>query len=292
METKFKGTGVAIVSPFHEDGKVNFNSLQKLIEHLIGNKINYIVSMGTTGESVTLSKEEKKEILKFTVEKVQKRVPIVVGIGGNNTAEIVKSIDGSDLNGVDAILSVSPYYNKPTQEGIFQHYKTIATNAPLPIIIYNVPGRTSSNILAATTLRMAHEIDNILGVKEASGDLVQCMEIVRDRPQGFMVISGDDALTLPMIGFGMDGVISVVANAFPREFSDMVQSALNREFKEAQKLHFSLLEIMDLLFAEGNPGGVKAALKIIGICDHEVRQPLVKVSDDLYQKIEEAIQKR
>lgn len=286
---KFKGTGVAIVTPFNEDKSVDYNSLEKLVEHLIANGIDYLVVQGTTGESVTLTKEEKVETLAFIQKVNNGRLPIVLGIGGNCTATVVDAFQSTDLTGVEAILSVSPYYNKPTQEGIYQHYKAIAEISSLPIILYNVPGRTASNILPETTLRLARDFDNIVAVKEASGSLEQCMEIINNKPEGFLVISGDDALTLPMIASGGDGVISVLANAFPKGFSTMVNSALNSDMKEAKKNHYKYFEMIHYLFVEGNPAGVKAALKLLGITGDTVRLPLVNVSDKTFNKIKELI---
>lgn len=286
---KFKGTGVAIVTPFNKDKSVDYNSLEKLVEHLITNGIDYLVVQGTTGESVTLTNEEKKETLAFIIKVNNGRLPIVLGIGGNCTATVVEAFKSTDLTGVDAILSVSPYYNKPTQEGIYQHYKAVAEVSALPIILYNVPGRTSSNILPETTLRLARDFDNIIAVKEASGSIEQCMDIINNKPDNFLVISGDDALTLPMIACGGDGVISVLANAFPKGFSDMVSNALNSDMKEAQKLHYKYFEMIHYLFVEGNPAGVKAALKLLGITGDDVRLPLVNVGEKTFDKIKELI---
>jgi 4-hydroxy-tetrahydrodipicolinate synthase len=286
---KFKGTGVAIVTTFNSDKSVDYNSLEKLVNHLIDNGINYLVVQGTTGESVTLTKEEKKETLAFIQKVNNGRLPIVLGIGGNCTTTVVDAFQTTDLTGVDAILSVSPYYNKPTQEGIYQHYKAIAGVSTLPIILYNVPGRTSSNILPETTLRLARDFDNIIAVKEAAGSLEQCMEIINNKPDEFLLISGDDALTLPMIASGGDGVISVIANAFPKGFSGMVKSALNDDMKTAQELHYQYFEMIHYLFVEGNPAGVKAALKILGIAGDTVRLPLVNVGQKTFDKIKELI---
>ncbi|MBL4593277.1 MAG: 4-hydroxy-tetrahydrodipicolinate synthase [Flavobacteriales bacterium] len=286
---KFKGTGVAIVTPFNEDKSVDYNSLEKLVEHLITNGIDYLVVQGTTGESVTLTNEEKKETLAFIIKVNNGRLPIVLGIGGNCTATVVDAFKLTDLTGVDAILSVSPYYNKPTQEGIYQHYKAVAEVSTLPIILYNVPGRTSSNILPETTLRLAQDFENIIAVKEASGSLEQCMEIINNKPAGFLVISGDDALTLPMIASGGDGVISVLANAFPKGFSDMVKCALSSDMKGSQELHYKYFKMIHYLFVEGNPAGVKAALKILGITGDVVRLPLVNVSNKTYSTIKDLI---
>ena len=286
---KFKGTGVAIVTPFNQDKSVDYNALEKLIEHLIANGIDYLVVQGTTGESVTLTKEEKKETLDFVIKINNGRLPIVLGIGGNCTATVVEAFKSTNLTGVDAILSVSPYYNKPTQEGIYQHYKAVSAASSLPIILYNVPGRTSSNILPATTLRLAKDFKNIIAVKEASGSLEQCMEIINNKPSDFLVISGDDAITLPLIASGGAGVISVIANAFPKGFSDMVRCALNYDLVEAQKLHYNYFEMIHYLFVEGNPAGVKAALKILGITGDTVRLPLVNVGEKTFNKIKELI---
>lgn len=291
MRKKLKGTGVAIVTPFGKEKKVDYKALGKLTEHLISGGIEYLVVQGTTGESVTLTKEEKIAVLDFIIEINKKRVPLVLGIGGNNTDELIHSFAHFNFDQVDAILSVSPYYNKPTQEGIYQHYKALAAESPRPIVLYNVPGRTASNITADTTLRLANDIENIIGIKEASGDLNQMMKIIKNRPGDFLVISGDDALTLPIIAAGGDGVISVVANAFPRIFSDMVRAALNSDFESARKNHYRLLPVTEMVFAEGNPGGVKAALKILGICDDVLRLPLVNISPALFEKIKTEIHK-
>jgi len=284
---KFIGTGVAIVTPFKKDKSVDYNALEKLVNHLINNGIDYLVVQGTTGESVTLSKTEKAEILAFVIKVNNGRLPIVLGIGANCTATVVDALKTTNLNGVDAILSVSPYYNKPTQEGIYQHYKAVSEASKLPIILYNVPGRTSSNITAETTLRLANDFENIIAVKEASGSLEQCMEIINNKPDGFLVISGDDALTLSFIASGGNGVISVIANAFPKGFSDMVSSALKHDMINAQKLHYKYFEMIHYLFVEGNPAGVKAALNVLNITGIDVRLPLVDVSENTFNKIKE-----
>ena len=286
---KFKGTGVAIVTPFNEDKSVDYKGLEKLVEHLIANGINYLVVQGTTGESVTLSKQEKEETLAFIIKINNGRLPIVLGVGGNCTSTVVEAFKSTDFTGVDAILSVSPYYNKPTQEGIYQHYKAVAAASKLPIILYNVPGRTSSNILAETTVRLAKDFDNIIAVKEASGSLEQCMEIINTAPSDFLVISGDDALTLPMIASGGHGVISVLANAFPKGFSGMVGSALTNDMDTARDLHYKYFSMIDLLFCEGNPAVVKAALKDLGIIGDAVRMPLVNVSEKTKNSIKDLI---
>jgi 4-hydroxy-tetrahydrodipicolinate synthase len=283
---KFSGTGVAIVTPFRNDGSIDFKSLGKLLEHLIRNGVNYIVPLGTTGESVTLSKDEKKAVVNFVTDTVNCRVPVVVGIGGNNTQEILDAVSSFDFNNVDGLLSVSPYYNKPSQQGIFAHFKAIAGVSPVPVIIYNVPGRTGSNITAETTVKLAKEVKNIVAVKEASGNMAQVMQIIRDKPKDFQVISGDDMLTLPMMAMGATGVISVIANACPKPFSDMVNLALGGHFDKAASIHYKLFELMIALFEEGSPSGVKCALEGIKIAQHNVRLPLVPVSDTLKKRIE------
>lgn len=287
---KFKGTGVAIVTPFLKDGSIDYKSLTKLVNHIIKGGVEYIVVMGTTGESVTLSKEEKQLIVAHVVEVVDNRVPIVMGLGGNNTQEIVSAFKKiSDFNGVDAILSVSPYYNKPNQRGIYQHYKAISEASHLPIILYNVPGRTSSNIIPDTTIKLAEDFKNIIAIKEASGNIEQCMKIIKYRPKDFLVISGDDTLTLPIIASGGDGVISVVANAFPKDFSEMTRQILAGNVKEAQKLHYKLTDITEQLFVDGNPAGVKEALELLNICQAHVRLPLVKVNKATQNALKEMV---
>src|SRR5258705_1903147 len=265
MSKKFIGTGVALVTPFHKNGNIDFKSLEKLIERCIDNKVEYLVPLGTTGESVTLTKDEKRAVIDFVIEVNEKRVPVVLGLGGNNTGEIVDSMEHYPLKQVQAILSVSPYYNKPSQRGIYQHYKTIAAYSPVPVIIYNVPGRTSVNISADTTLLLAEEQKNIIGIKEASGNFDQCMKILQSKPKDFLFISGDDALTFPLIALGADGVISVVANAYPGEFSEMVRLALNGQFDKARRIHYKLLTFTNLQFAEVRPPGVKAAFSIMNV---------------------------
>jgi 4-hydroxy-tetrahydrodipicolinate synthase len=281
----FTGTGVAIVTPFTNKGEVDYSALTKLIEHLIKGRVEYLVVMGTTGESVTLSKEEKKKIIDHVVKTNKKRLPLVLGVGGNNTAEIVETLKKDKLSDFSAILSVSPYYNKPSQEGIYQHYKAISKASPLPIILYNVPGRTSSNITWETTIRLAKEFKNIIAIKEASGNIEQCMKIIKHRPDNFLIISGDDNITLPLIASGADGVISVVANAYPADFSDMVRHALVHDIKTAQKLHYKLMEITEQLFADGNPGGIKYVLSLKKITSSIVRLPLVEPNDAVKVKL-------
>lgn len=283
------GTGVAIITPFKKDHSIDFESLSKLIDHIISSGVEYIVSLGSTGETPTLSKTERTEVADFTFKKINGRVPMVVGIGGNNTSEVINNFSNFNLSGYTAILSSSPNYNKPSQEGIFQHYKALSDASPLPIILYNVPGRTGSNITAATTLRLANECKNIQGIKEASGNMIQCMHILKDRPEGFLVVSGDDHLSLPLIGCGMNGVISVAANCFPKDFSDMVRLALKGDLQNAQKLHYKLLDGYDLLFAENNPAGVKAFISEFHFIENVLRLPLVSLSAPLQQKVKEFV---
>ena len=288
---KLKGTGVAITTPFHKDGSINFKGFKKLLEHLIAGKVDYLVPLGTTGESVTLTRDEKIAVLDFVLEIVDKRVPVVAGVGGNNTQEVLKCLSEFDYSGIEAILSVTPYYNKPSQKGLYQHYKMIANESPVPVILYNVPGRTGCNMLAETTLNLASDFENIVAVKEASGNMEQIMNIIRDKPEGFLVISGDDAITLPLIAAGADGVISVVANAFPKEFSEMVRLSLKGNFDKARDLHYLLSEITQLLFAEGSPSGIKSALSLMDICEDHLRLPLVNVSKSHSNKLAAAIEK-
>jgi 4-hydroxy-tetrahydrodipicolinate synthase len=282
---KFHGTGVAMVTPFQPGGEVDYEGLEAVINHIIGGGVEYLVSLGTTGESATLTKDEKKQVWKRTVEMTNGRVPLIAGIGGNNTYEVLKSIAEFDTTGYDAILSVSPYYNKPTQEGIYQHYKAIAEHSPLPIFIYNVPGRTGSSISAETTLRLAHDFKNIIATKEASGSFDQFNHIMMNKPDDFLFISGDDPVTLPMIAMGAAGIISVIGNAVPRVFSDMVRLCLEGDFINARPAHYKLIEFTSLMFAEGNPAGVKYALKELGVCGDTVRLPLTSVSSATAQKI-------
>ncbi|MGB4843202.1 MAG: 4-hydroxy-tetrahydrodipicolinate synthase [Ferruginibacter sp.] len=285
LRTQLQGTGVAIVTPFKTGMEVDFDALGKLIDFIIENGIEYIVTLGTTGETPTLDTEEKFDIINFTYEKVNGRVPVVVGVGGNNTKEVMENLQSYPLEKATAVLSASPYYNKPSQEGIFQHYKNIAAASPKPLILYNVPGRTGSNISAETTLRLAKEVENIAGIKEASGNMVQCMHILRDRPDNFLVVSGDDHLTLPLIACGMDGVISVAANCFPSDFSNMVRFCLKDDYAAARPLHYKCLEGNDLLFAENNPAGAKAFLSEMGIIENVLRLPVVPLSANIHQKV-------
>jgi 4-hydroxy-tetrahydrodipicolinate synthase len=286
---KFKGTGVAIVTPFKNDLSIDFSALGRVVDHNIKGGVNYIVAMGTTGEAVTLAKDEKKALVCYIKEAIDNRVPLVVGIGGNNTQEVINQIRNTDLTGVDGILSVAPYYNKPNQRGLFQHFKAIATTSPVPVIIYNVPGRTSINIAAETCLQLAHECDNIIAVKEASGDMEQVMKIIKGKPESFSVISGNDMDTIPIIALGGSGVISVLANAFPAPCSEMVNHSLKFNFKAAREIQFRFLEMTELLFADGNPAGVKAMLSIMNLCQNNLRLPLVPVNKPVYSRIQKAI---
>ena len=274
-----------MVTPFDEKGNVDTPALSRLVEYVIDGGVEYLVILGTTGESVTLSKEEKKTVIE-TVRKTNKgRVPMVLGVGGNDTNQVINELKNPDLNDMTAILSVSPYYNKPTQAGIYAHYAAIAAASPKPIILYNVPGRTGSNVAADTVVRLANDFKNIVAVKEASGNMAQVMDIINRKPNDFVVLSGDDALTLPIIACGGEGVISVVGEAAPRKFSNMVRAAMANRMEEARKLHYDLLDFTDLLFAEGNPAGVKAALAHYGIMNNNVRMPLIKATEELSGRI-------
>ncbi len=286
MAHLLRGTGVALVTPFNNDQSVDFSALEQLVNHVIEGGVNYVVALGTTAETPTLTEQEKKDILRFVIEKTAGRVPVVCGAGGNNTAEVIHQLNTWDMSGVAAILSVAPYYNKPSQEGIYQHFKAIAQATKLPIILYNVPGRTSSNILPETALKLAREFSHIVAIKEASGNLAQCMDLVLGKPEGFAVLSGDDDLVLPQIAAGMEGVISVAANCYTKDFTGMVNAALENNYDLARSLHYKLLKGIRLLFAEGNPVGVKSALKHYGICSDMVRLPLVAASDKLAAETE------
>lgn len=286
---KLHGTGVALVTPMNEKGEIDFKSLKKLLAHT-AKGVDYYVVMGTTGESATLSKEEKKIVLSFVIENNAKKLPIVYGIGGNNTSGVLEEIKSTTLDGVDALLSVSPYYNKPSQDGIYQHFKAVAEASPLPVILYNVPGRTASNLTAETTLRLAN-LKNIIGVKEASGNLEQCMKIAREKPKDFLLISGDDMLTLPIYAIGGVGVISVLANALPSVFLKIKENMVSRNLAKAQAEQFRILDINGPMYEEGNPVGVKYLLSLMGICKPFVRLPLVEASEALQKKIAGLYQK-
>ena len=286
---KFTGTGVAVTTPFADNQSVDHASLSKHIEFLIENGVNYLVVLGTTGESVTLSDQEKRAVTDTVLRANNGQVPVVLGMGGNNTASVLEKIDHFDFQGIDAILSVAPYYNKPTQEGLYQHFKAIAEKSPVPVILYNVPGRTGKNIEPQTIVSLARDFDNIVAVKEASGSFDQAMHIIQNKPEDFLVISGEDAITLPLMSIGVAGVISVAANAFPREWSHMVSYALKNDYHSAKELHYKLLAIVENLFAEGNPGGIKCALSIKGIIPNRLRLPLVPVSKELEKELKTRI---
>ncbi|SEE55706.1 4-hydroxy-tetrahydrodipicolinate synthase [Tenacibaculum sp. MAR_2010_89] len=286
---KFIGTGVALVTPFKEDLTVDYNALIKLVDYNIDNGINYLVINGTTAESATITKEEKKEIIKVIVETNKGRLPLVLGVGGNNTQTVVEELQTLDLSNIDAILSVAPYYSKPTQEGFYQHFKAVALASPKPIILYNVPGRTAKNMLPETTLRLANDFDNVIGVKEAANIQQQYYSLLKDKPEDFLVISGDDDLTLGVVLAGGAGVISVIGQGLPKEFSTMIQLGLAGKNKEAFDIHYKLMDIVDYIFEENNPAGIKAVLMKKGICLDEVRLPLVKASEELQTKISDFI---
>ncbi len=286
---EFTGVGVALVTPFNEDKSIDFDGLERLVNYQIDNGINYLVVLGTTGEPATLTKEEKEAIKTKVIEINNGRLPIVLGIGGNNTAAVAEEIKSTDLSHFDGILSVSPYYNKPTQEGIYQHFKVIAQATDKPVILYNVPKRTSSNISTKVIVRLANDFENIVAVKEAKGDMVQAMKIIQNVPKDFLVISGDDMIALPMTLAGGAGVISVIGGGIPKEFSTMIQYGLEEKTKEAYKLYYKIADSIDLIFAEGNPAGIKSILQKLKICSDEVRLPLVKVSEKLQTKISDFI---
>lgn len=283
------GTGVALVTPFKKDDSIDFRALSDVVEHVINNRADYLVVLGTTGETPVLSEEEQDQVISHVIGINKGRLPLVLGMGGNNTDALVRRIGKQDFSGIDAILTASPYYNRPSQKGILEHYRAVAVASPLPVIIYNVPSRTGSNITAATTLALACENEKFMGIKEASGDMAQLMEIAAGKPENFRLISGDDALTLPMLSLGASGVISVIGNAFPRQFSEMVRLAGNNQWEDARRIHFSLLDIIEQLFVEGSPSGIKAALHILNICETHVRLPSVPVSRSTYSRISELI---
>jgi 4-hydroxy-tetrahydrodipicolinate synthase len=287
--TKFLGTGVALITPFNADLSVDHKALANLVNFNIENGTNYLVISGTTGESVTITKQEKKEIIATISKANNGRVPMVLGIGGNNTSEIIEEIKATDFTGIDAILSVSPYYSKPTQEGIYQHFKAISLVSPVDIILYNVPGRTASNMLPATTLRLANDFKNIVAVKEASNNVAQYLQLIKNKPADFLIISGDDDLALGVVLAGGAGVISVIGQAFPKEFSKMIQLGLEGKAKEAYEMHFKLMNITSQIFEENNPAGIKAVLEVLKLSSDAVRLPLVPATDGLKAKIRESI---
>jgi 4-hydroxy-tetrahydrodipicolinate synthase len=285
------GTGVALVTPFKTDFSVDTEGLKRIVNFQIDNGVDYLVILGTTAESATLNQNEKELVVETVIEANKGRLPLVLGVGGNNTQQVVEELKTRDFSAFVAILSVSPYYNKPTQEGIYQHFKAIAQASPIPVILYNVPGRTGSNMLPSTVVRLATDFENIVAIKEAAGDLVQAMKIIEHKPAGFLVISGDDMITLPMILAGGSGVISVIGEGFPKQFSEMVRLGLNRKVEDAYKLHYLLADGIDLIFEQGNPGGIKEVFKSLGLSENTVRLPLVTVNEDLSQRIRAFIAK-
>jgi 4-hydroxy-tetrahydrodipicolinate synthase len=291
IQHQLRGTGVALVTPFTKEGNVDFTALGKVIDHVIKGGIDYLVTLGTTGETPSLSKEEKIAIIEFTFSHTAGRVPIIVGVGGNNTAEVISDLQKLPLSEALAVLSVSPFYNKPSQEGIYQHYKTIAEASPKPVILYNVPGRTGRNMSAATSIRLAKDCPNVVGLKEASGDMAQCMEILRDAPSNFVVLSGDDLLALPQIACGMQGVISVAANAYPLEYSNMVRACLAGNFVKAKMINDPLIQAYDMMFAENNPSGVKAFMHQMELLENEVRLPIVSLSEPIHSRVKTYLSK-
>lgn len=280
-----KGLGVALVTPFKEDKSIDFDALDKLLDSLMEAEVDYIVTLGTTGETPALFPEEKQIIKDRVRKRTQGRIPLVIGVGGNNTMAVAQELAQGDFDGFEAVLSVVPYYNKPSQEGIYQHYKTLAEVSPLPVILYNVPGRTGVNMTAETTLRLAHDCENIIGVKEASGNFVQIEEIIKRKPKRFQVISGDDGITYPLMTLGAVGVISVIGNALPKEFGRMVRLCLDHRFDEALRIHFKFTELFNLMFVDGNPAGVKCALNALGMIENELRLPLIPTRLSTNEKI-------
>ena len=279
------GTGVALVTPFKKDFSVDIDALKAIVNFQIDNGIDYLVVLGTTAENATISKAEKELVINTIVDANKGRLPLVLGVGSNNTAEVIEELKYGNFSDFIAILSVSPYYNKPTQEGIYQHFKAIAEASPIPVILYNVPGRTSSNMLPETIIRLANDFKNIIAVKEASGDIVQVMKLIKDKPKDFLVISGDDMITLPMILAGGAGVISVIAEGFPKQFTEMVRLGLNKKVDEAYKIHYLLADSIDMIFEQGNPAGIKEVFKSLGLSENTVRLPLVNVNEDLANRL-------
>ena len=292
--SKLKGTGVALVTPLHKGGNIDFTSLEKLINHTINGGCDFIVSLGTTAETCTLEEQEQLAVLEYSIDCVEGRVPIIMGIGGTDTSACIKKLKhfcSTNAGKITAVLNVTPYYNKPNQKGLYEHFKAIADSSPLPIMMYNVPGRTGVNLSAETCLALAENNSNILGIKEASGNVAQCMEILRNKPKNFVVFSGDDSLTLPLMSIGMKGVISVAANAFPNLMSQMVNLCLKNDFKQARLIHEKLLPFSNTIFEEGNPTGIKSALEVLGLVQNNLRLPLVKGSRQHFNKLQEIIKK-
>ena len=287
---RFKGMGVALITPFKEDGSVDYPALMRMVDHLVQNGADFLCVLGTTAETPTLTTEEKREITRLVVERVNGRIPIMLGCGGNNTQAVIDSLKNDDFTGIDAILSVVPYYNKPSQEGIYQHYQAIAESTDLPIVLYNVPGRTGVNMTAETTLRIARDFKNVIAIKEASGNITQMDDIIKNKPENFDVISGDDGITFPLITLGAVGVISVIGNAFPKEFSRMTRLALQGDYANALKIHHSFTELFSLLFVDGNPAGVKAMLNAMGMIENRLRLPLVPTRITTFEKMRQILQ--
>lgn len=285
------GTGVALVTPFKKDMSVDVDALKRIVSFQIEGGIDYLVVLGTTAEAATLNKEEKELVIKTVIEANAGKLPLVLGVGGNNTHEVVEELRSRDLNAFAAILSVSPYYNKPTQEGIYQHFKAVAQASPVPVILYNVPGRTASNMLPSTVIRLADDFKNVVAIKEAAGDIVQAMKLIEGTPEDFLVISGDDMITLPMVLAGGAGVISVIGEGFPKEFSQMVRLGLERKVDEAYKLHYLLADAIDMIFEQGNPAGIKTVFKALGLSEDTVRLPLVNVNEDLARRLTDFVEK-
>lgn len=285
------GTGVALITPFKKDLSVDTEALSKIVHYQIDNGIDYLVVLGTTAETATLTSEEKELVINTVIKANNKKLPLVLGVGGNNTHQVVEELKTRDLSDFTAILSVSPYYNKPTQEGIYQHFKAIAEASPIPIILYNVPGRTASNMLPSTVLRLAKEFKNIVAIKEAAGDIVQAMKLIQNKPDGFLVISGDDMVTLPMVLAGGAGVISVIGEGFPKQFSTMVRLGLERKVDEAYQIHYQVADAIDMIFEQGNPAGIKEIFHVLGLCENILRLPLVNVNEDLANRIRQSVKK-
>ncbi|KLT67744.1 MULTISPECIES: 4-hydroxy-tetrahydrodipicolinate synthase [unclassified Flavobacterium] len=285
------GTGVALVTPFKKDFSIDFEALQRIVNFSIDGGVEYLVVMGTTAENATLTQAEKELVIDAVVEYNKGRLPLVLGVGGNNTMQLVEELKTRDFSAFEAILSVSPYYNKPTQEGIYQHFKAIAEASPIPVILYNVPGRTSSNMLPATVVRLANDFENIVAIKEAAGDVVQAMQLIKNAPKDFLVISGDDMIALPIVLAGGAGVISVIGQGFPKEFSEMIRLGLNKKVNEAFKTQYFLSDCIDMIFEQGNPAGIKQVFKALGIAENTVRLPLVTVDDELANRLNEFVKK-
>lgn len=289
QSTRLKGMGIALITPFKEDESIDFDALVRMVDYLIQNNADYLCVLGTTAETPTLSEDEKKRVKEVVIERVNGKVPILLGVGGNNTRAIIESLKNDDYTGVDAILSVVPYYNKPSQEGIYQHYKAISEATELPIVLYNVPGRTGVNMTAETTLRIARDFNNVIAIKEASGNITQMDDIIKNKPENFDVISGDDAITFPLITLGAIGVISVIGNAFPKEFSRMTRLALHGDYANALTIHHKFTELFDLLFVDGNPAGVKSILSVMGMIENRLRLPLVPTRITTFEAIRKVL---